>query len=369
MTMPAVELRGVNKTFGSFSALKDFDLVVPPGAFFCLLGASGSGKSTALRIIAGLESATSGEIRIDGEVVNSVPANKRPSNMVFQSYGLFPRMDVFDNVAYGLRSRKTPKDEIDIRVREALELVRMTDQRDKRPKQLSGGQAQRVALARALVNEPSVLLLDEPLGALDLVLRRQVQQELAELQARTNKTFIHVTHDQEEVFAIATHVAILDDGQLQQVGSPEEIYRKPKNAFVATFIGLANLIPVHVTENLNDGYLVDGPLGGARAGAWTPLSVGSDAHLVVRPEDIDIRDVTHEPWDGSTQGTLVSRTRTASTVQLTVRVGEVLLIVEQSASPTVTLAARVGDPVAVRINRERGWLVHADGNSSVDEVN
>lgn len=364
MTVPAVELRSVNKTYGSFTALHDLDLVVPPRSFFCLLGSSGSGKSTALRLVAGLEQITRGEVLIGNVPMNSTPPHQRPVNTVFQSYGLFPRMSLFDNVAYGLRAKGVAKKEIARRVADALAMVRMSDQRGKKPSQLSGGQQQRGALARALVNEPSVLLLDEPLGALDLQLRRDMQGELVRLHARTETTFIHVTHDQEEAFACATHVGVISEGRLHQVGSPDQLYRRPRNAFVADFVGSANMIPVQVQGKDGDSYVVRGSAGLARAGSWQSWKPGETCTLVVRPEDIDVTDQGgDQPGDLGGEwvpGRLESRVSSGSTVRLNVRVGDTSLVVERLASPSAELVAGPGDAVAVRMSRESGWLVPAE---------
>jgi len=246
MALPAVELVGVSKLFGDVVAVDGIDLVVEDGEFFSLLGPSGCGKTTTLRMIAGFEYPTSGSLRIHGEKMGLRPPNERPVNTVFQSYALFPHMTVAENVAFGLEMRKVPKNEIAGKVKRVLDQVQLGQRADAKPSQLSGGMQQRVALARALVNEPEVLLLDEPLGALDLKLRQAMQVELKELQTRVGITFIYVTHDQEEALTMSDRIGVMSDGNLLQVGRSEDIYERPTSRFVADFIGEINLIPVTV---------------------------------------------------------------------------------------------------------------------------
>ncbi|MCD8181340.1 MAG: ABC transporter ATP-binding protein [Firmicutes bacterium] len=236
-----VELRNVNKIYGSNHVVKDLNLDVYEGEFLTLLGSSGCGKTTTLRMVAGFEEPSSGEIRVQGEDIHNKEPFERDVNTVFQSYALFPHMTVYDNVAYGLKMKKVKKPEIKERVTEMLELVQLGGFEKRYPSQLSGGQKQRVAIARALINRPKVLLLDEPLGALDLKLRKQMQLELKRLQKKLNITFIYVTHDQEEALTMSDRICIMDEGVLQQVGTPAEIYESPKTRFVATFIGETNL--------------------------------------------------------------------------------------------------------------------------------
>ncbi|GIV92754.1 MAG: hypothetical protein KatS3mg056_1463 [Chloroflexus sp.] len=231
----AIELRDVVKRFGDVVAVDHVNLQIRDGEFFSLLGPSGCGKTSSLRMIAGFELPTAGSILIHGREMGITPPHLRPVNTVFQSYALFPHMTVAQNVAFGLEMRKTPKAEIAHRVREALELVRLTGLEERRPRQLSGGQQQRVALARALVNHPEVLLLDEPLGALDQKLRKEMQLELKSLQARVGITFVFVTHDQEEALTMSDRIAVMNKGKILQVGTPTEIYERPNCRFVADF--------------------------------------------------------------------------------------------------------------------------------------
>ena len=240
-----LRLEGVCKRFGDFVAVDDLDLEVPQGSFFGLLGPSGCGKTTTLRMIAGLEQPTSGRIIIGGVDVAGVKPYKRPVNTVFQSYALFPHLSIAENVAFGLRRRGVGN--VDQQVGEMLELVELSHQTDKKPAQLSGGQQQRVALARALINRPEVLLLDEPLGALDLRLRRQMQIELKRIQGEVGLTFVHVTHDQEEAMTMADTIAVMNHGIIEQMGTPKELYENPRTVFVANFLGQSNLIDAEIT--------------------------------------------------------------------------------------------------------------------------
>ena len=244
MTEPIIELKNLTRRFGDFVALDNVSLSVAPGEFLTLLGASGSGKTTTLRLIAGFDQPDAGEILMDGSDIGPLPPYQRPINTVFQQYALFPHMSVRENVAYGLRMRRVPKAEIQGRVDQALAMVQLGQLEARAPKQLSGGQQQRVALARALVNRPRVLLLDEPLGALDLKLRKEMQLELKHLQTQVGITFIYVTHDQEEALTMSDRIALMRQGRIEQVGTPREIYARPRSRYVADFVGEANLLKV-----------------------------------------------------------------------------------------------------------------------------
>ena len=284
----SVELRDVTKRFGALTAVEGVSLAVGRREFLTLLGPSGCGKTTTLRLIAGFERPTSGVVLIDGRAVQNLPAYKRPVNTVFQNYALFPHMTVFDNVAFGLRMKHVPAAERRRQVAAALDMVRLEGMERRKPGQLSGGQQQRVALARALVNRPSVLLLDEPLGALDLKLRRAMQMELRTLNREVGITFIYVTHDQEEALAMSDRIAVMSQGHVLQVGPAEEIYERPASRFVADFIGETNLLPVRILGVLGGMAAVALPCGataGARAGAAV---AGTYATLAVRPERITI---------------------------------------------------------------------------------
>lgn len=250
----AVEFRSVSRHFGPshapVKAVDSVDLTVPEGSFFAMLGPSGSGKTTCLRLISGFEKPTHGTIRIFGQDVSDIPPNRRNVNTVFQDYALFPHMTVRENVGYGLMVKGTPKPQRDAKAEEMLTLVKLDGYGDRKPSQLSGGQRQRVALARALVNEPRVLLLDEPLGALDLKLREAMQDELKTLQARLGITFVFVTHDQGEALSMADSLAVFNNGKIAQIGTPAEVYAKPRTRFVADFVGSSNVLAPEVTQAL-----------------------------------------------------------------------------------------------------------------------
>jgi putative spermidine/putrescine transport system ATP-binding protein len=287
---PDIRLTGLRKSYGEVRALDGIDLDVSAGEFFTLLGPSGSGKTTTLRLIAGFERPDGGRVELAGEDVTGLPPDERNVNTVFQDYALFPHMSVGDNVAYGLRVKKVPKAEREQRVAEALAMVRLDGYQDRRPSQLSGGQRQRVALARALVNRPRVLLLDEPLGALDLKLRQQLQVELKRIQSEVGITFIYVTHDQDEALTMSDRIAVMDGGRVIQVGAPNEVYDEPESGFVAGFVGVSNLLELPV-ERVEQGTatLKLGPNDHVTTEAGT-LTAGKTAIVTIRPERIAIAD-------------------------------------------------------------------------------
>jgi spermidine/putrescine transport system ATP-binding protein len=277
-------LRQLSKHFGAFQAVRDLDLDVPRGSFFALLGPSGCGKTTTLRMVAGLEEPTSGTINLAGQDITHTKPYQRPVNTVFQSYALFPHLDIYENVAFGLRRRK--KGDVDSQVREMLALVELESQARKKPAQLSGGQQQRVALARALINSPEVLLLDEPLGALDLKLRRSMQIEIKRIQTEVGRTFIHVTHDQEEAMTMADTVAVMNAGVIEQMGAPSELYENPRSTFVANFLGQSNLIEGTVKSRAADLVTVD--MHGIEVSVPTGRvhAPGDQGWLGIRPEKV-----------------------------------------------------------------------------------
>jgi spermidine/putrescine transport system ATP-binding protein len=284
---PCVVLNSVTKRFGDLTAVDAIDLDIAEGEFFTMLGPSGCGKTTTLRMIAGFEEVTAGRLAIDDEDMLGIPPHKRPTNTVFQSYALFPHLSVKENVAFGLRRKGVAKSDIDRRVREELERVGLAAEANRRPAQLSGGMQQRVALARALVNRPRVLLLDEPLGALDLKLRKRLQVELKTIQRDVGITFVYVTHDQEEALTMSDRIAVMNQGRIEQIGDPEEVYDRPETTFVAGFIGVSNLMPGTVRKGgadgeveLDSGVQVRTEVDGFRS--------GDRCHAVVRPEKLTI---------------------------------------------------------------------------------
>ncbi|MET9663748.1 ABC transporter ATP-binding protein [Streptomyces sp. NPDC006475] len=284
-----VRLSGIGKTYGSFTAVHPLDLTVPQGSFFALLGASGCGKTTTLRMIAGLEDPTTGSVFLGDRDVTGLPPHKRPVNTVFQSYALFPHLDIYENVAFGLRRRGIKS--VKKQVGDMLDLVQLGDFAQRKPHQLSGGQQQRVAVARALINHPQVLLLDEPLGALDLKLRRQMQLELKRIQTEVGITFVHVTHDQEEAMTMADTVAVMNGGRVEQLGAPAELYENPQTTFVANFLGTSNLIEAEVASNTGGEVVVTAADAKLRLPAQrcaTAPTPGGKLLVGVRPEKISL---------------------------------------------------------------------------------
>ncbi len=291
-----LRLDHVSKHFGSFTAVDDLSLTIPSGSFFALLGPSGCGKTTTLRMVAGLEDPSEGSIHIGDDDVTFAKPYKRPVNTVFQSYALFPHLDIFENVAFGLR-RRGSKD-VKREVEQALELVELGHLARRKPSQLSGGQQQRVALARAIVNRPAVLLLDEPLGALDLKLRRQMQIELKRIQTEVGLTFVHVTHDQEEAMTMADTIAVMNAGRIEQLGNPTELYESPNTAYVANFLGQSNLIRAAVVGTSGDDLLLD--VQGSRLTVPSARRSSDQTELLigVRPEKIRLRGAEDDPPHG-----------------------------------------------------------------------
>jgi spermidine/putrescine transport system ATP-binding protein len=315
----SVELRNVTKRFERLAAVDDLSLNLARGEFFTLLGPSGCGKTTTLRMIAGFERPTAGEIRIEGEDVAQLPPHRRPTNTVFQSYALFPHLSVEDNVAFGLKRKKVGKEEIRERVAAELERVGLGAEGKRRPSQLSGGMQQRVALARALVNLPKVLLLDEPLGALDLKLRKELQVELKRIQRDVGITFVYVTHDQEEALTMSDRIAVMNRGKVEQVAAPEEVYDRPSTTFVAGFIGVSNLMPATVTGpgevRLDQGHAIATETAG--------FASGERCHAVVRPEKLRVSSGERDGGDDPrVEGTVVSSLYLGTSTQIAVDLGD-----------------------------------------------
>jgi spermidine/putrescine transport system ATP-binding protein len=322
---PSVRLERVTKRFGDFAAVREMDLDIPRGQFFTMLGPSGCGKTTTLRMIAGFEDPSEGRVLLSGEDVTSLPAFRRPTNTVFQSYALFPHRSVEKNVAFGLERQKVDRDEIRRRVAAELERVGLSGEAKRKPAQLSGGQQQRVALARALVNRPEVLLLDEPLGALDLKLRKQLQVELKRIQRDVGITFVYVTHDQEEALTMSDRIAVMNRGVVEQVADPETVYERPGTTFVAGFIGVSNLMPGEVVSSNGAGTqmrLDAGPT--VKALDSGGVQTGERAHAVVRPEKLELRQ-SGVPLEGnrpSVEGRVESSLYLGTATQMVVLLGD-----------------------------------------------
>jgi len=322
---PSVRLDRVTKRFGDFTAVREMELEIPRGQFFTMLGPSGCGKTTTLRMVAGFEEPTEGRVYLDGDDITGQPAFRRPTNTVFQSYALFPHRSVEQNVAFGLQRQKVDKAEIKRRVGEELERVGLSPEAKRKPAQLSGGQQQRVALARALVNRPAVLLLDEPLGALDLKLRKQLQVELKRIQRDVGITFIYVTHDQEEALTMSDRIAVMNRGVVEQVSDPETVYEHPATTFVAGFIGVSNLMPGEVTSANGAGAalrLDAGPT--VRTPEASGVTPGERAHAVVRPEKLVLSLASEPAPDGrpSVEGQVESSLYLGTATQMVVKLGD-----------------------------------------------
>ena len=346
-THPAVELAGIGKSYGEVQVVRHLDLTIGAGEFFSMLGPSGCGKTTTLRMIGGFVDPTEGAVLLHGQDVTDLAPNRRDVNTVFQSYALFEHLSVWDNVAFGLRRRRAGKTDMKRRVGEMLELVELTGRDKQMPRSLSGGQRQRVALARALVNRPSVLLLDEPLAALDLKLRKAMQVELKRIQREVGITFVFVTHDQDEALTMSDRIAVMSDGRIHQVGSPEEIYERPTTAFVAGFIGTAN----RMTGEYRDGAI--SLTGGLQVpvGRLEGVGAGDRVTIAVRPEKIWLSDLTPEmvQTEGIVQATVYGGATTTYLVEIAA--GVEVAVLEQNLQRART-EDRWVDGERVRI----GWL-------------
>jgi spermidine/putrescine transport system ATP-binding protein len=354
-----IRLEGVSKSYGDKEVLHTVDLDVRRGEFLTLLGPSGCGKTTTLKMIAGFETPSSGRILLDGVDVSDTPPYKRHLNTVFQQYALFPHMSVFDNVAFGPRTSGVSRAEVNERVLSTLAMVNMADFAQKKPNQLSGGQQQRVALARALVNNPSALLLDEPLSALDVKLRRQMQFELKRIQTEVETTFIFVTHDQDEALTMSTRIAVMNEGRIELLGAPEEIYKRPNTPFVAGFIGSANLLPGRITARSNGQATIELEGGGGGvAEAPAGLAPGTRVLLMLRPEQISISSsADHLPEGGSFSARL-------STIDFQGSIFRYALRRDDNREVIVTLLPQYqlsgvapGDRLWVRWDSAHSWVV------------
>jgi spermidine/putrescine transport system ATP-binding protein len=345
LAVTAIEARSLVRQFGTVKALDNVSVTIRKGEFFSLLGPSGCGKTTLLRIIAGLDIPDAGELVIGGINADDIPAHKRPVNTVFQSYALFPHMSVWDNVAFGLRMKKVAASQVSERVERAMAMVQITELAARRPGQLSGGQKQRVALARALVNEPAVLLLDEPLGALDLKLRKQLQVELHHLQRRLGITFIYVTHDQEEALVMSDRIAVMNAGKIEQLDTAEEIYERPNTRFVAQFLGSCNLIEGTVTDVNGKNFRLHSPLGNLRiqlppatpdtAIARARLKKDGQVTVAIRPEKIRLAKKDELPFENCVTARIEDLVYSGAETQYRLRTGE-------QALSAVSLNAKAG---------------------------
>jgi spermidine/putrescine ABC transporter ATP-binding subunit len=358
-----VQLKGVKKWYGPVAAVKGIDLAIPRGEMVCFLGPSGCGKTTTLRMIAGLEDPDEGEIIIRGTTMNDIPTYRRNIGMVFQNYALFPHMTVYDNIAFGLAMRKASRSEIAAKVKEVMALVRLETMADRLPSQLSGGQRQRVALARALVTKPNVLLLDEPLGALDKKLREQMQVEIRMLQREVGITAIFVTHDQEEALTLSDRIVVMNGGSIVQMGTPQEIYRRPATPFVSDFIGVSNAIDAVAGERMNDSLEVSLRDSGirVRTAAGENARTGQAVEISVRPENIVLGDPGAEGYN-VLQGTVshVVYTGALTYFHLDAGPGAKFIALAPNTEESATSQPQVGDRITFGWRYESTRLLAKD---------
>jgi spermidine/putrescine transport system ATP-binding protein len=361
-----ITIEGCTKRFGALTAVSDVSLTIPGGEFFSMLGPSGCGKTTTLRMIAGFEMPDAGRILLQGGDVTHVPPAKRNVNMVFQAYGLFPHMTVAENIAFGPKIKKLGRSEIATRVAEVVRTVQLNGMEDRRPAQLSGGQQQRVALARALVNRPAALLLDEPLGALDLKLRKEMQLELKDLQQRTGTTFVYVTHDQEEAMTMSDRIAVMNHGVVEQLATPRELYQRPASGFVAGFIGVSNLITMRIDRR--EGALLIMDLGdGQRILATDPGGMsGTDLTITVRPEWIKLASGDAGDRASRVGGTVVDVVYLGSVTQMIVELptGE-RLTVHRLNDEVGAEEPRPGAQVTLHWAAEHSFVIGDSGNIDI----
>ena len=345
-----IELRHISKVYSDngFKAVDDFNLEVKRGEFVTFHGPSGCGKTTTLRMIAGFEMPTSGEILLNGEDISQLPANKRPINTVFQRYALFPHMNIYDNIAFGLKLKKLPKEEIRKKVKRVLDIVDLEGFENRKISTLSGGQQQRIAIARALVNEPEILMLDEPLGALDLKMRQEMQIELKHMHDELGITFIYVTHDQEEALTMSDKIVVLSEGRIQQIGTPEDIYNEPQNAFVADFIGESNIFKGIMTGHMKVRFC-----GGEFIG-MDDVPEGTLVDVVVRPEDVIIT----KPEDGIIEGEVVSVIFKGMHYEVTVESGKYEMVIR------TTKCYSVGERIGMKLEPDGIHIMLAEDHTT-----
>ena len=345
-----IELRHISKVYSDngFKAVDDFNLEVKRGEFVTFLGPSGCGKTTTLRMIAGFEMPTSGEILLNGEDISQLPANKRPINTVFQRYALFPHMNIYDNIAFGLKLKKLPKEEIRKKVKRVLDIVDLEGFENRKISTLSGGQQQRIAIARALVNEPEILMLDEPLGALDLKMRQEMQIELKHMHDELGITFIYVTHDQEEALTMSDKIVVLSEGRIQQIGTPEDIYNEPQNACVADFIGESNIFKGIMTGHMKVRFC-----GGEFIG-MDDVPEGTLVDVVVRPEDVIIT----KPEDGIVEGEVVSVIFKGMHYEVTVESGKYEMVIR------TTKCYSVGERIGMKLEPDGIHIMLAEDHTT-----
>lgn len=348
-----IELKHITKTFeDGFHAVEDFNLEVKRGEFVTFLGPSGCGKTTTLRMIAGFDIPTEGEILLNGKNITNLPPNKRPINTVFQRYALFPHMNIYDNIAFGLKQKKVPRNIIDKKVKKALELVDLEGFENRRVSTLSGGQQQRVGIARAVVNEPEILLLDEPLGALDLKMRKEMQLELKAMHKELGITFIYVTHDQEEALTMSDKIVVMSEGKTQQIGTPEDIYNEPKNAFVADFIGDSNIFNGIMTGHLKARFC------GGEFDCVDDVEEGTHITAVVRPEDV----ILTPPSSGKIRGVVTSVIFKGMHYEITVESGKNEMVIQSVKSATV------GETVGMIVEPDNIHIMIAEDHTNIFKV-
>lgn len=348
-----IELKHITKSFeDGFAAVNDFNLEIKRGEFVTFLGPSGCGKTTTLRMIAGFETPSSGEILLNGEDISHLPPHIRPINTVFQRYALFPHMNIYENIAFGLKQKKTPKDEIKKQVKKVLELVDLEGFEHRNVSTLSGGQQQRVAIARALVNKPEILLLDEPLGALDLKMRKEMQLELKNMHRELGITFIYVTHDQEEALTMSDKIVVMSAGEIQQIGTPEDIYNEPKNTFVADFIGESNIFNGIMTGSMKARF------AGGEFITVDDVKEGTQITAVIRPEDVQIVS----PSEGQIKGIVSDVIFKGMHYEITVESGRYEMVIQSTKSATV------GDQVGMKVEPDGIHIMIAEDHTNYFNV-